>query len=189
MFTELFKTTTVLLLGYSIMLKKGFVFILIPITTVVISCAHRVHRQLSSPVEVAGELMMIGPVSYEDVLRHFPDWKNVHEHAQPADEIIYGIKKINIPLEIQCFIGTWCSDSRNEVPPFMKSLLLSGNPHIQIELFGVNRQKDDPDHLGLMNNIDLVPTFIVKSGGVELFRMIEFPESTFANDLLNKLEK
>jgi len=170
------------------MRKKGFILFLIPMVAVVISCAHRPHRQSSSPVKVAGELMMIGPVSYEDILEHLPDWKNVHQHSQPADEVIRGIKGIDMPLDIQCFVGTWCSDSKNEIPPFMKSLNLAGNSHIQIELIGVDRQKDDPDHLGPMNNIERVPTFIVISDGVELFRMVEFPETTFAEDLLNNLE-
>jgi thiol-disulfide isomerase/thioredoxin len=171
------------------MTQKGFILILIPVMAVFISCAHRPHRQSSSPVEVAGELMMIGPVSYADILAQFPAWKRVDRNSQPTDEVINGIKGIDVPLAIQCFLGTWCSDSRHEVPPFMKSLSLAGNSHIRIELIGVDRQKDDPAHLGPMNNIELVPTFIVRSNGVELFRMVELPETTFAEDLLNDLKK
>lgn len=171
------------------MRTKGFVFILIPMIALVASCAHRHHRQPSHPIMVSGELMMTGPVSYKDILEGFPEWKKVDQYSQPTDEVINGIKGISIPLEIECFLGTWCSDSRHEVPPFMKSLSLAGNSHIKIKLIGVDRQKDDPGHLGPVNNIELVPTFVVRSEGVELFRMIEFPETTFAEDLLNNLEK
>jgi thiol-disulfide isomerase/thioredoxin len=170
------------------MTKKGITYCLIPVLAFLISCAHRPHRQASSPVEIAGERMIIGPVAYEDILEYFPAWKKADEHAQSTDEVISGIKGINIPLDIQCFLGTWCSDSRQEVPPFMKSLALAGNPHIRIELYGVDRQKDDPDHLGTANNIEWVPTFIVKRDGVEIFRMVEFPETTFAEDLLTNLK-
>lgn len=172
------------------MTKKGFAFISILIVAVIVSCAHRPHKTQSSShlVEVGDELMMIGPVSYEDILNYFPAWKNVHQQAEPAEVVIDRIKGIDVPLDIQCFVGTWCSDSRYEVPPFMKSLSLAGNSNIQIELFGVDRQKDDPDHFGLVNSIELVPTFIVRSNGAELFRMVEFPNTTFAEDLLNNLE-
>jgi thiol-disulfide isomerase/thioredoxin len=167
--------------------KRGFTFYLIPVMAILVSCAHRPHKQPSSPVEIAGERMMIGAVSYADILEYFPGWRNVDEHAQPSDEVIAGIKKIDRPLEIQCFLGTWCSDSRHEVPPFMKALNLAGNSRIHIELHGLDRQKDDPDHFGIINNIEWVPTFIVRSDGEEMFRMVEFPETTFAGDLLANL--
>lgn len=170
------------------MTKKGITYFLIPLLAILISCAHRPHRQTSSPIEIAGERIMLGPLSYNDILEYFPAWKNADENTHPTDEIVSGIKEIDIPLDIQCFLGTWCSDSRHEVPPFMKSLALAGNPHIRIELYGVDRQKDDPDHLGIANHIEWVPTFVVKRDGVEMFRMVEFPETTFAEDLLTNLK-
>lgn len=170
------------------MTKKGIALALIPMIALVASCAHRPHKRSANPVEINGELMMVGPISYKDILEYFPAWKTVNQRAQPTEDIISGIKEISMPLDIECFVGTWCSDSRHEVPPFMKALGLAGNPHIHIELIGVDRQKDDPGHLGPMNNIELVPTFIVRSNGVELFRMVEFPKTSFAEDLLTDLK-
>ncbi len=170
------------------MRKKGFILLLL-VWIVFISCSQKPNPDQSQLTVVDGELMMIGPVRYQDILDKFPEWQKVHEEAETAADVIEGVQRIEAPLDILCFIGTWCSDSRYGVPPFMKLLYSAQNPNLQIELIAVDRQKDDPQHLGPKNDIERVPTFIVKQNGEELFRMIEFPRATFAEDLLNELAR
>lgn len=160
---------------------------LIPFIILLSSCSRKTYNPPSQLTVVDDELMMVGPVQYQDILDNFPEWKNAHEEAQVDQRIISEFKNIKTEINIQCFIGTWCSDSREGVPPFMKVLLLANNPNIQIELIGVDRRKDDPDHLAHQNNINRVPTLIVKMDDTEIFRMIEFPEITFEEDFINKL--
>jgi thiol-disulfide isomerase/thioredoxin len=167
--------------------KQEIFAFLLSIIIIFISCSKKVYSPPSQLTVVNGELMMIGPIQYQDVLDQFPAWKNADDEAEIKTEVVDGFKEIQIPLDIQCFIGTWCSDSREGVPSFMKTYRTAENKNIHVELIGVNRKKDDPDHLAPKSNINRVPTFIVISGGVELFRMIEFPESTFENDLISEL--
>ena len=169
--------------------KQEIFAFLLSIIIIFISCSKKVYSPPSQLTVVNGELMMTGPVQYQDVLEQFSAWQNADAEAEIKAEVVNRFKEIQIPLDIQCFIGTWCSDSRYGVPSFMKTYRTAKNKNIHVKLIGVDRQKDDPDHLAPRSDINRVPTFIVKSGGVELFRMIEFPETTFENDLINELAK
>jgi hypothetical protein len=167
--------------------KRQIFLFLLSIIIVLASCSKKTYHPPSALTVVDGELMMIGPVQYQDVLDQFPDWKNAEDGAEIKAGVVNGFKEIQMPLIIQCYIGTWCSDSRDGVPSFMKVLLQADNPNIQIEFIGVDRNMKDPDHLALQNNIERVPTFIVTIEGGELFRMVEFPEITFEEDFINIL--
>jgi thiol-disulfide isomerase/thioredoxin len=169
--------------------KNRKIFVLLLIVIITFSCSKKIYTPPSQLTVVNGELMMIGPVRYQDVLEQFPEWQSADDEAEMKAEVVNEFKEIKMPLNIQCFIGTWCSDSREGVPPFMKTYRAAKNENIHVELIGVNRQKDDSNHLGPKNNISRVPTFIVRSDGSELFRMIEFPEITFEEDLINELAK
>lgn len=151
-----------------------------------LSCSRRPQHQPSSLTVIDDELMMVGPVYYQDILDQFPEWRDAHNEAEIKEETVNDLRQIEEPLAIQCFLGTWCSDSYTGVPPFMKAVKKSQNSNIKVELIALDRRRDDPDHLGPKNAIELVPTFIVKRDGVELFRMIEFPQSTFAEDLIRE---
>jgi hypothetical protein len=167
--------------------KQKILLSLISIIIVLLSCSKKTYTPPSELSVVDGELMMIGPVLYQDVLDQFPDWNDAEDDAEIKPEVVDGFTEIQTPLNIQCYIGTWCSDSRDGVPPFMKVLLQVDNPNVQIEFIGVDRRMDDPDHLARQNKIEKVPTFVVKMRNVEMFRMIEFPEITFQEDFLNNL--
>lgn len=170
------------------MRSKGFLVYLI-IFVLVFSCAKRPRHQPSSLTVIDDELMMVGPVNYGDILEQFPEWRDSHDEADINKRITNELRQIKKPLTIQCFLGTWCSDSYSGVPPFMKAIQKSQNPNIKIELIALDRRRDDPDHLGPKNGIELVPTFIVKRDGMELFRMVELPHTTFAEDMINELTK
>lgn len=168
--------------------KKKILLSLLSIIIVLLSCSKKTYTSPSALKVVDGELMMIGPVQYQDVLDQFPGWNDAEEQAEINAWVVEEFTEIQSPLDIHCYIGTWCSDSREGVPPFMKVLFQADNPNIQIEFIGVDRRMEDPGHLARQNKIEKVPTFIVKMRNVEIFRMIEFPEITFEEDFLNNLE-
>jgi len=85
---------------------------------------------------------------------------------------------------IKIVLGTWCGDSRREVPRFVKILDYCEFPANQIFYINVDRDKK-----GLSNevdglNIEYVPTFIVYENDKELGRIIEAPEATLEEDLV-----
>lgn len=151
-------------------------------------CAH----QNPSPAflqQVGGEQLILGEVQYREILRHFPAWKAAHRRSQANPALVEQVRKISEPLEVLCYFGSWCEDSRGALPVFIKTLTAAGNARITVKLIGVDRQKDDPAHSARQRGIALVPTFIVLRNGEEIARMIEFPrKENFVEDLLDILQ-
>ena len=167
---------------FFILLVFSFVFL----SMMIAGCAS--SRATHSPVEVDGEKMLLGDLSYQDILENFSEWQEYDQLATVREDLIERLKQIHTPVEIRCYLGTWCSDSREGVPPFVKALQAARNNNIHLTLYGVDRQKDDPQHLGPKNNIERVPTFVILQNGEEIARMVEYPmNETFVEDLLQIL--
>lgn len=81
-------------------------------------------------------------------------------------------------------LGTWCPDSRREVPRMMKVLNEAGVPASRITLYAVNRKMKAPRTPVRSLHIKAVPTLIVSREGEEYGRIIESPETTVEEDLL-----
>ena len=89
---------------------------------------------------------------------------------------------------IKTVLGTWCSDSRKEVPRFIKILDFIGFPEDKNLFVNVDR-----DMKGLRNevenlNIEFVPTFIIFEDGKEIGRIVETPEESLEADLISIIE-
>lgn len=85
---------------------------------------------------------------------------------------------------ITIVLGTWCEDSRREVPRFYKILdhLLFPSMYTRIILVDKNK-KDDKDKTEKLN-IEYVPTFIITDrNGKELGRIVEKPTKSLEADL------
>lgn len=87
-------------------------------------------------------------------------------------------------LFITIVLGTWCSDSREQVPRFFKVTDQLGFPPERITLIGVDgkKQSDNPDVTPMA--IELVPTFIFTRSCKELGRITETPQKSLEEDLL-----
>jgi thiol-disulfide isomerase/thioredoxin len=117
---------------------------------------------------------------------NFAWWFNSgYKFYSPDELIIAELKKLNIKCKITIVMGTWCSDSRREVPKFYKILDELNYPEESLTLINVDRNKDGIDSDISSLNIELVPTFIVYRDGKEIGRIIETPEETLEKDLLN----
>jgi len=85
---------------------------------------------------------------------------------------------------IKTVLGTWCGDSRREVPRFVKILDFIGFPDDKHLFLNVDRNKnglfDEVDNL----NIEFVPTIIIYENGEELGRIVETPEVSLEADLI-----
>ncbi len=90
-------------------------------------------------------------------------------------------------LTITIVLGTWCPDSRREVPRFMKIVDLWGFPRDKIRFIGVDINKIAPlaDYKEL--GIERVPTFIFYENYSEKGRIIEVPVTSLEQDTRNIL--
>lgn len=91
--------------------------------------------------------------------------------------------------EIKVFLGTWCGDSKREMPRFYKVMDAIKFPEDQIEVIALDRTteayKQSPNGEEKELNIHRVPTFIFYKNGKEVNRIVEFPKETFERDIFN----
>nr|WP_321247057.1 hypothetical protein [uncultured Psychroserpens sp.] len=94
---------------------------------------------------------------------------------------------------ITLFMGTWCGDSKQEVPRFYKVLEACNFPEDQLSVIAVSREssmyKKSPNHEESGLNIHRVPTFIFYKDRKEINRIVEHPVESFEKDILNIVTK
>ena len=103
------------------------------------------------------------------------------------EETVVKLKPLFEDIDIKIFMGTWCTDSRKEIPIFYKLMDKLQLDNKKIELIGMTLEKTTPDSLELNQNIINVPTFIFKKNGEEINRIVEFPIETIEKDILEIL--
>ncbi len=81
-------------------------------------------------------------------------------------------------------MGTWCSDSKREVPRFYKIIKLINYDENKIELICVDRKKEVTNYDVSNYDIKYVPTFIFLKDEKEIGRIIESPKQKLEEDLL-----
>ena len=101
--------------------------------------------------------------------------------------ILTDISKDGITIKI--VLGTWCPDSRREVPRFMRILDLWQFPMANVTFIGVDNAKLSP--VGEYEKLDIqrVPTFIIYKNNIEAGRIIENPTTSLEQDMVNILKK
>jgi hypothetical protein len=90
-------------------------------------------------------------------------------------------------LTIKVVMGTWCSDSRREVPRFMKVLDIWKFPPGMVTFIGVDNGKLSPIGEYEQLEIQRVPTFIIYKNNIEAGRIIENPVTSLEQDMVNIL--
>ncbi len=65
---------------------------------------------------------MMGPVTREDWLAFEPDLQLAYDEYEPQPDLVRALSFLEQDATITCVLGTWCSDSRREVPRFWKLL-------------------------------------------------------------------
>ena len=114
-----------------------------------------------------------------------PNYNQYH----PAAEQVSSLRRIDLKnVSIKIFFGTWCGDSKREVPRFMKLLSSISFPESKIHLIGLGGSdsllKQSPQHEEAGLGIFRVPTIIIYKDGKELNRINEFPAVSLEKDLL-----
>jgi len=123
----------------------------------------------------------------------FETWFSpVFNEYLPDEHRINQLEILAEDVSIRIVLGTWCSDSRREVPRFFKILKAIRFPNERLEIIGVNRKKIAPEVGVEEGYVDYVPTFIIFFNDFEIGRIVETPYNTLEEDLLeilmNKIE-
>jgi thiol-disulfide isomerase/thioredoxin len=111
-----------------------------------------------------------------------------YDNYRPSEDYINNLKTIDTTgLRIKIVMGTWCPDSRREVPRFLRITDMWNFPEGNITFIGVDDTKNAPvgEYAGL--NIERVPTFIIYRNNIEAGRIIENPKTSLEQDMVNIL--
>ena len=121
---------------------------------------------------------------------NYNDWfsKNFEEYELDQATIQAFSSKLK-EYRITLFMGTWCGDSKMEVPRFYKILEACNFPEDQLTVIALSRKanmyKQSPNHYEAGLNIHRVPTFIFYKNRKEDNRIVEHPVESLEKDILN----
>jgi len=125
---------------------------------------------------------------------HYASWFTKNYDAYSPDQTsIDSLETQLAKYTITAFMGTWCGDSKREVPKFYKVLNEANFPLERLTMVAVSRDretyKQSPggEHESL--NIHRVPTFIIYKNGKEVNRIVEKPVTSLEEDLVHIIQK
>lgn len=136
-----------------------------------------------------GQNMLLGKVTKEGFNKEdFPWFEQNYDEYITNTKISKLLKEKLKEYKIKVFFGSWCGDSKRNVPIFYKVLEEAKFPMENLEVIAVDvkkeayKQSPNGEEKGL--NIHRVPTFILYKEGNEVNRIVEYPKETFERDLL-----
>jgi hypothetical protein len=127
-------------------------------------------------------------ISREKVLSAGPEWLANYETHKPDPGQIQALKsKLGEQLRVDIYLGLWCSDSKNNVPPFIKILDTTG---ISVPMRFFNVQRKPVKTIRFFSDlfqVERVPTFIFYRGESEIGRIVENPKASLIEDMIGIL--
>jgi dipeptidyl aminopeptidase/acylaminoacyl peptidase len=148
-----------------------------------------------------GSKLVLGDVTREAIVSNIPGWDAEYSTYRPDPAILGEIAPRLEGIELVVVLGTWCSDSRREVPRLWKVLDSVGFDSAAMKTFAVGRANATPEGALTRELIDwsksvrdyyqvkAVESIIVYRGGVELGRIVEAPAKSIESDLLDILKR
>ncbi|MBO6793004.1 MAG: thioredoxin family protein [Balneolaceae bacterium] len=103
---------------------------------------------------------------------------------QPDSASVQFFNDLKVPIDIKILFGTWCHDSKREIPAFIKTMEMVENELITYELIGVSRKKSEPENRNELYDLQYTPTFIIFLAEKEIGRMVEESTESIEKDLV-----
>jgi len=152
------------------MIRFFQILFIISITSIIVYSQDSIN--LKSLDERTDKLMLIGfcdRTAFNDSA--FSSWYDFEYNSyEPDSQAIIMLKESLHDYNIKIVLGTWCSDSRREVPRILNVL-------------------DAVQYPDSLYTIEFVPTFIVYKNNEEIGRIIETPITSLEKDLYNIISK
>ena len=161
--------------------------VLASILSLATSCATSTAPAPAPAAAPAEKPVIVGETTRAEI-EAAPEWMAAETQAQPDPAASTALATVPPGAEVTIFLGTWCGDSRREVPRLWKALDIAGgrgtDVPFAIHYIGVDRQKKEPAAPVTNNDIRYVPTFIVTREGREVGRIVEESPNGIEKDLL-----
>ncbi|MGM0635157.1 MAG: TlpA family protein disulfide reductase [Bacteroidota bacterium] len=134
--------------------------------------------------------LIVGETSVKEILASKnKNWfQSEYNSYQPRETEVEAItKKLKkADFDFHIYFGTWCPDSRREVPRLVKLLDESGYNTEELYIIGVDTDKKIPGLSRKAQNklrVQMVPTIIVYKNDKEVNRFVEFARETLEKDM------
>lgn len=117
-----------------------------------------------------------GYYSYEQYQKE-AKWKRfVDDRYHPKEAVLDSIAALGIQdsLRMEIYLGSYCHDSKREVPRFYR--FREHMPVNQIEIICLDTTKIDEKGMAKAAGVQKIPTFIIYDGERELGRVVENPK-------------
>lgn len=147
------------------------------------------HTGVRMPDPEGGDVMLVGTAAIDSMYNPpFVQWyePNLASYT-PDPERVAELEGLLEDIEIKIFLGTWCRDSKREVPNFVRIMEAARYPVDEIEVIAMNREKTTPQNYEKGYGIINVPTFIFYRDGEEIGRIVEYPIESLEADMLKIL--
>ena len=133
------------------------------------------------PLQAQDEYLS-GPVT-ESQIREVKIFDLYAKRYEPDMNIIRKLNQVSDSILVDVFMGTWCHDSKREIPAFFKIMELVENPLITANYTALEYRRRGPKEIIKKHNIKRTPTFVIYKNGKEIGRIIEEVEKSVESDL------
>jgi thiol-disulfide isomerase/thioredoxin len=128
-----------------------------------------------------GKPMLLGAISIEELQQEpFAEWYQMESDGYEVDTELTNAISDPGQYTYEVFLGTWCGDSRREVPRMEKIFSEMGIDMSNVLIVTLDRDKISPNGEQEGKDIRYVPTLIVNKDNQEIGRIVESPSSETA---------
>lgn len=170
-------------------------FMAVAIAVIAMAChRHTIATNISytgtSVVTKSGQPMLLGhcPLGALQTAPYNAWYDTMYAPYQPDKRTVAQLQPFLAPVTIEVFLGTWCGDSRREVPRLIKVLQAAKFDTASLALIftsnAAEMYKQSPQHEEQDKFIHRVPTFVVYRNSKEIGRIVETPVVSLEKDLL-----
>lgn len=166
-----------------------YLFIILFATVCTSANAQQINKKLED--QIKHKEIMLNECSREGLVE-FPEFKASYdanyENYKVDSTAIAGLNKLMKDKMVKVVLGTWCGDSKYQVPNFLKVMDAAKIDQNKVSFIAVDGAKKAEN--GLLDGLDIqrVPTFIVTDKkGKEIGRIIEHPKKSLELDLVEIL--
>ena len=129
---------------------------------------------------------ILGDTTTDILFKQYPIFESKYKSYEV--NTMYDLSIIR-DMDFVIMFGTWCHDSKREVPRMLRILDLAGVSLEQISLIGVDINKEEPKGREKIYNLKNTPTLIFLKNGEEVGRIIERPKISLEADLINLMTR
>lgn len=138
--------------------------------------------------------ILVGRVTRADLTTppHSEWFDGPYSRYQPAAPVLDRLRPLLSSVSVEAYFGTWCGDSRRQIPRLLRLLELGAFDEQHLSLVALSDRpmefKQAPGNPERKRRVHRTPTIVVLRDGVEAGRIVETPAVSLEADLLAILE-